>query len=201
MRKIIGFLILLFTLQQLCAETLVNIELLKNSTITIKGSTNLINFQLIQSGESLPNRNFTLCASQYQNKITLGEHKISLAVKRFTSDNIMALRDFLKLVKANEYPSIQININELETNATLEKEQAGKAMATVDLCITGITKQFLIPIDTKHSGDQFRLKGTKQISIRDFGLSPPIGMLGLLKVSEWIEIHFDIQCKILPLRH
>lgn len=112
----------------------------------------------------------------------------------------MALRDFLKLVKANEYPSIQIQINALETTVGVDKEQTGKAMATVHLCITGISKQYLIPIDTKYLGDQFRLKGSKHISIRDFGLSPPIGMLGLLKVSEWIDIQFDIHCKISALK-
>jgi hypothetical protein len=197
MKRLIGTLFIgLLILQSLSAEALVNIELQKNSSITINGSTNLINFQLNQSGENLPNRNFTLSGNQVQNKFILGEHTIALAVKRFTSDNIMALRDFLKLIKAKEFPTIQIHILSLETTAEIEKEQSGKAMACVNLCITGVNKQYLTPIDTKHSGDQFRLKGTKHINIRDFGLTPPSGMLGLLKVSEWIDIHFDIQCKI-----
>ena len=197
MKRLFGILTVgLLTFLSLHAEALVTIELQKNSTISIKGSTNLINFQLIQSGESLPNRNYTLSASQHQNKITLGEHKIALGVKRFTSDNIMALRDFLKLVKAKEYPTMQIQIISLKTDSEAEKEQTGKAIASVNLCITGVNKQYLIPIDTKHIGELFILKGTKHISIRDFGLTPPTGMLGLLKVSEWIDINFDIHCKI-----
>jgi hypothetical protein len=130
----------------------------------------------------------------------LGEHSIPLAVKRFTSDNIMALRDFLKLIKAKDYPYIKIHIISFETEEEREKELSGKTIATVNLNITGINKQYCIPIDTKQIGEQLILKGTKHINIRDFGLTPPVEMLGLLKVSEWIDIQFDIHCKINALK-
>ena len=200
MKRLVVLLVICLTLQNIKAEALVSVEIQKNSTICINGSTNLINFQLTQTSESLPNRFFTISGNQVQNKFILGEHTIPLAVKRFTSDNMMALRDFLKLLKAKDYPCIQIRIVSFETEAEKEKELSGKTIATVNLNITGIFKQYCIPIDTKHSGDQLILKGAKHINIRDFGLTPPIQMLGLLKVSEWIDIRFDIHCKINPLK-
>jgi len=36
----------------------------------------------------------------------------------------------------------------------------------------------------------------KKISIRDFGLTPISQMMGLIKVSEWIDIDFHMICKI-----
>ncbi len=200
MKRLVVLVVICLALQNIKAETLVSVEIQKNSTISIKGSTNLINFQLVQSSENLPNRNFSISGNQVQNKFMLGEHTIPLAVKGFTSDNIMAIRDFLKLIKAKEYPIILIHIISFETGAQKEKELSGKTIATVNLNITGISKQYLIPIDTKQIGDQLILKGSKHISIRDFSLIPPVEMLGLLKVSEWIDIQFDIHCKINALK-
>jgi len=42
----------------------------------------------------------------------------------------------------------------------------------------------------------FHLNGIKRINIRDFGLERPITMLGMIRVSEWIDIEiitdFDV---------
>jgi hypothetical protein len=33
------------------------------------------------------------------------------------------------------------------------------------------------------------------MTIRDFGIEPPVALLGLVRVSEWIEIDFDLVCE------
>ncbi len=69
-----------------------------------------------------------------------------------------------------------------------------QATANVDLTITGQTKSYSIPFETHQNDSKIHLKGNKRISIRDFGLEPPITMMGLIKVSEWIEIQFSTDC-------
>jgi hypothetical protein len=38
----------------------------------------------------------------------------------------------------------------------------------------------------------------KEINIRDFELTPPVHMMGMLKVEEWITINLFMECDILP---
>lgn len=71
-----------------------------------------------------------------------------------------------------------------------------KGNAYANITITGITKQYCFPISSDSDGENYFLNGRKNISIRDFGLIPPVEMMGLIKVSEWIDLDFHIVCKI-----
>ena len=96
------------------AQPLVNVSLQKNSSLTITGTTNVVSFKIFQNGEDLSNKKLSFTTSQNQNKISLSENKLSVAVKNFSSHNKMALRDFLKLIKSDTYPNMQVQINYLD---------------------------------------------------------------------------------------
>lgn len=197
MKKTIFIVLLNFaSYLALFSQTNVSINLQRNSSITINGTTNLLPFSLTQSGEKLTNRNFTISALQSQNKIILSENEHSIEVRKFNSSNKMALRDFLKLVKSDTYPYIQIQLNYIENQQASISDDYLKGNASVSITITGIKKQYIIPISSNKSGDFFTFKGKKRLNIKDFGLIPPIEMLGLLRVNEWIDIDFNLICKI-----
>lgn len=180
----------------LFAQATVSVDLQENSSITINGTSNLLSFSLSQSGDKLSNRNFILKASQIQNKIFLSLNQHSIEVKKFSSKNKMALRDFLKLLKSDTYPTIHIQLNYIENQPGTINNDYLKGVASISLTITGVTKQYLIPISSNKAGDFYTFRGKKKLNIRDFGLIPPIEMLGLLRVNEWIDIDFNLICKI-----
>lgn len=191
---IIGFI--LFLSQPLLAQSLVSVDLQKSSSVTITGSTNIVSFKLLFPGDMLPKKNFLITATQNQNRILLSQTQMSIAVKDFTSNNKMALRDFLKLIKHKSYPYIQVQLNYIDLNQNTEKSKLTKGNAYANITITGITKQYCFPISADSDGENYFLNGRKNISIRDFGLVPPVEMMGLIKVSEWIDLDFHIVCKI-----
>lgn len=172
------------------------VDIQKNSSIKINGTTNLLRFQLIQNGDKLSKRNFIINATQTQNKIFLNENEHSINVKDFNSSNKMALRDFLKLVEADSYPTIHIKLNYFEVDQKFNNKNISKANVSVDITITGKTKQYTIPVNSNHDNDIYTLKGIEKLNIRDFGLEPPVEMMGLIRVNEWINIEFNIICKI-----
>jgi len=178
------------------AQNLFSAELQKNSSLTISGSTNLLSFKIFQKGEKLSKNKLTVATTQSQNKIFLSQNQLSVAVKNFDSNNGMALRDFLKMVKSDSYPNLQVQINYLDLQPISEKRQAYTGNALVSITITGITKHYNIPISLNSNGDLYTVNGNKKLSIRDFGLSPQNKMMGLIKVSEWIDIDFHMICKI-----
>jgi len=191
---LIQLLVLIFN--TVSAQDSIGVDIQKNSTITINGTTNLLSFKLIQRGDKLLKRNFLITATQSQNKILLSQNEHTIIVKDFNSDNKMALRDFLKLVKADIYPTFNVKLNYFEVDPKDNSKEITKALVSVDLTITGKTRQYYIAVKSNHEGDVYNLRGNKKINIRDFGLVPPIEMFGLIRVNEWINIDFDIICKI-----
>lgn len=197
MKRLIGIIgCILFLSQVMLAQSIVTVDLEKSSSVTITGSTNIVSFKLLFPGDLLSKKNFVITATQNQNRILLNQMQLSIAVKDFTSGNKMALRDFWKLIKHKTYPSIHVQLNYIDLKQNLDKSRLIKGNAYANITITGITKQYCFPISSDSDGENYFLNGRKNISIRDFGLVPPVEMLGLIKVSEWIDLDFHIVCKI-----
>lgn len=197
MKKNIGILLLCFFLSQsFSAQNLVPAEIQSSSTLTINGSTNLIKFELHQNEEKLSKGKLKVGTTISQNKIYLTQNQLSVMVRSFTSNNFIALKEFFKLVKSNSYPALQVQINFAEPLLISEKGQNYNGNALITMTITGVTKQYSIPISLKTNGTLFILEGNKKLNINDFGLYPEPKMMGLVKISEWINIDFHIVYKI-----
>jgi len=178
------------------SQTTVKVDLLKNSWLAINGSTNVVGFRLLHNGDKLLGRSITMTASQNQNKIFLSQNQLAIQVSNFSSDNVMALRDFKKLIKSDAYPQIKVQLNYIETLPGNEKDAYSKGNASVSITITGVTHQYSIPVSSNKQSEYISVVGGKKIDIRDFGLQPPVEMMGLIKVSEWISIDFRMVCKL-----
>lgn len=197
MKKFIGLLILGFIISQsLAAQSLVTAELQKNSSLSIIGSTNLLSFKLSQNGEKLSRKKLTIATTQSQNKFFLSQNQLSVVVKNFTSNNPIALNEFLQMIKSDVYPTLQFQIDYVDTPPISNKEHAYEGTALVSITITGITRHYSFPISFNSNGGLYAVDGKKRMSIRDFGLNPKSKMMGLIKVSEWIDVDFHMVYKI-----
>lgn len=197
MKKLITLLVLSFIISlPATAQTLVSAEIQKNSSLTINGSTNIVPFKIYQNGDKLSRSKLSVVTTQNQNKIYVSQNQLSVVVKNFVSNNTMALKDFLKLLKSDIYPVLQVQLNYLDLQPLSDKGKAYNGEALVNITITGKTRHYSIPITFVSNGDVYTVNGNKKLSIRDFGLTPETKMMGLIKVSEWIDIDFHIICKI-----
>jgi len=197
MKKLIILLVLSFIItESVLAQELITAELQKNSVLTIKGSTNIVPFKIYQDGDKLFRNKFSITTTQSDKKIFLSQNQLSVVVKNFESDNRMALKDFLKLLKSDTYPNLNVQLNYLDLQPITEKGVNYNGNALVSITITGKTKKYIIPISFSSNGETYTVDGNKRLSIIDFGLTPESKMMGLIKVSEWIEIDFHMICKI-----
>lgn len=198
MKKLLYLLALYFIISiPAIAQSLVSAEIQKNSSLTITGSTNLVSFKIFQNGDKLIRSKLSIVTTQNQNKIALSQNQLTVAVKKFDSNNALALKDFLKLLKSDNYPTLQVQLNYLDVQPMSEKGKTYTGEALVNITITGKTRYYSIPISFSNNGDVYTVLGNKKLNIRDFGLTPETKMMGLIKVSEWIHIDFHIICKIL----
>lgn len=197
MLKTIYILLCLFAVQfYSSAQIAIKIELDKSSWLSIKGFTNVISFKIIHNGEKLQGKTFSVEVTQLGDKFEFSKNKLAVQVNDFNSDNKMALRDFKKLIKSDIYPTMEAQLNSVISSSQIEQKKRNKGIALVNITITGISRTYKIPVSSIKKDDYLTIEGGKKISIRDFELEPPTEMLGLIKVSEWINIDFHMVCKL-----
>jgi hypothetical protein len=194
---LILFQLAFFSILPVFAQNRVVVELQKNSSLIIHGSTNIVPFSLIQKGEKLSRSEVIVNFSKNQNRVVLGQSVLSVEVNDFRSDNKMAQHDFRKLVKADLYPQIHLQVMSLEMQPGSENgRQTFSGYAVVSITITNVTRHYTIPFIVTNEKEIHVVDGKKRISIRDFGLEPPVQMMGLIKVSEWIDVDFHLIFRI-----
>ena len=197
MKKYITILFLCFFLSQsISAQNLIPAEIKSSSTLTINGSTNLLKFNLHQNQEKLSKGKLKVGTTTSLNKTYLTQNQLTVMVKSFTSNNFIALREFFKMLKSDSYPTLQVQINFAEPLLISEKGQNYTGNAIINMTITGVTKQYSIPITLKSNGNVFILDGNKKLNINDFGMYPQPKMMGLVIISNWIDVDFHIIYKI-----
>ena len=196
MSRAILYILMLLLFADLNAQQRFVVEFGEKSELNIVGSTNVIPFTLSQKVVTFTGKKRTFTLNNAAGKIRFTENKIDIPVSMFDSDNKMALRDFKKLIQVDDYPDIRMTLNHINANLGSPDAKKIRAVASVDLTITGQTKSYTISFETLHDDAKFHLKGNKRISIRDFGLEPPVAMMGLIKVSEWIDIQISTDCTV-----
>lgn len=164
--------------------------------LSIQGKSNVVDFEFDQSSEKFIGKKLYVIASWRDDRIYLSESKLEIPVKSFSSSNKMALRDFYKLVKSDQYPIMHIELDHIEL---AENSSAAVGNAIIDVTITDVTKRYIFPVTTEKNGNNFTFDVKKEINIRDFNLTPPTHLMGMLKVDEWITINLFMECDILPV--
>jgi hypothetical protein len=178
----------------IAAQTKVTIDLQKQSKLTIHAATNLLKFTLEQEGQEILNKPMAIIATEENNKLYVNQNKLILKVKNFESNNPIAQSEFYKMMQTEKHPHLRIQLNHFDKVSQEDGKSTGNA--SVSITITGVTKQYNVPVSAKISGNLLTLEGRKKMTIRDFGIEPPVAMLGIVRVSEWIEIDFNLVCKI-----
>ncbi|PKO98746.1 MAG: hypothetical protein CVU13_08470 [Bacteroidetes bacterium HGW-Bacteroidetes-8] len=204
MLKSLQLLVLITLAGNLFSQTPTSLVINKESSLVINGSTNISKFKLTLEGEDFPGPKFIFNTNIGNNKITLSQNKISLSVNKFHSGNILALNGFLKLIKAKEFPFLDIvlnDINIIDKNSNIRVSSINtsadvQGIASVEITLTGVSRNYSIPFKAAKKGEELIGEGDIRLTIKDFGLTPPVEMMGLVKISEWIDISIKLNSSI-----
>jgi hypothetical protein len=175
----------------------VTVDVKDKSVLSIHGKSNVVDFTFDKPSKEFIYNKLYVVASWKNDKIYLSESNLEIPVKSFNSSNKMALRDFNKLVKSDQYPKMLIKLDHIELADRSSTSAVGNAV--IDVTITDVTKRYIFPVTTGKNGNNFTFDITKEINIRDFNLTPPVHMMGMIKVDELITINLFMECDILPL--
>lgn len=201
MKKIFTILLLFLTIEPILSQINTTMVIKRESSLVINGSTNISKFRLTLEGKDFPGPEYNFNTKIDGDKITLSKSKISLDVKKFHSPNILALNGFLDLIKAKEFPFLDIELKDITLyNISPDKDMDQnktksvphiRGVASVKITLTGQTRSYEIPFKAFQNKNEMSGEGSIRLTIKDFGLTPPVAMLGLVKISEWIEISIN----------
>ncbi|MGM0498045.1 MAG: YceI family protein [Bacteroidota bacterium] len=158
--------------------------------ISIEGRTNVNQFEFLYDSSNVKRRQS--CGKNQDGSYSGTTATFKLPVKAFDSKNKKMNRDFYTMLEASEYPEIIVEIEK----SKLQKMIDGELLSSIklDLTIAGNTRTVNSNCSylTEHSGDKIILKGKTKINLKDFSLSPPEKMLGLIHVNKTILINFEV---------
>ncbi len=120
--------------------------------------------------------------------------RIVIPVKEFECTNKFVYKDFLELLKVEQYPYLEIDIPH-NSNIKYNNDDS-VILKGVSITVAGVSNQYDIKckID-KVDNESFVLNGTTRIKLTDLEINPPVKLLGLVKVKNEIIINFEFCLK------
>ena len=116
---------------------------------------------------------------------------IDLKVRAFDSGNGIMNSDFRNMMKADINPFIQVELISLVPNWLPDGNwQVGKVEILVEM--NSISKKYTINCKIDNPGSLL-IYGREKIRLTDFELVPPVRMMGMVKVNEYVD--FDLSLR------
>jgi len=117
--------------------------------------------------------------------------KLKIPANEFNPSNPMMLDDFLKLIKASEYPYIDITI--FFENIKLPAGAESTVVPKIKVGLAGTSNTYEIPGRIHDCREEsVHLNGKVNISLQDFNLEPPSKFMGMVKVNNEVFINFGL---------
>ena len=160
------------------------LKISSQSELRITGDTNINSFNCIFDPEELP-KSLNVSFQKTNNKVLVfNSTSLKLNSKAFDCGSRPINRDFESLIKAEEFPYINLNLEKLKF---LNQKSA---LITLNIEIAGIEKEYVVPVEVDTAESNY--KGVIHLNIEDFKLEPPKKIFGLIKVKDEIEIEFNL---------
>ena len=98
----------------------------------------------------------------------------------------------LKALKAKDNPMIEFALSSYD----IAKSDAGmNGTLTGTLTLGGVPRTITLDAVATEESGALRVRGTHQLMMTEFGLTPPSLMLGTMKVNEKVTVGFDLYLK------
>jgi hypothetical protein len=171
-----------------------------NSRLFIEGSSNINTFECNSRDKTAP-ISFGFMLNDKGDTIRLTNAMLQLRTKNLDCDNSKMNADLCDAMKAEQYPTIKIDLLGAMTvgGANFEDvERDWKPLKVLaNLTITNVTKRVVLDVKArKIDGNKYRFVSVKDVRMTDYNVQPPEVMLGMIKVNNLIKLNIDITARL-----
>lgn len=190
--KRLPFILLAFILCSFFSSEVVNnktVKILEQSRIGILGSTNVNSFECklnVAEVNTLLKINF----KEDQKKIFFDKTALHIDVSCFDCGNNIMNSDFRELLQADIYPEIVLELKEIVVNPKNEQD----ILAYMAIHLAGKSRMYSFPLKVEKD-HLMHINGCLNLRLSDFEIEAPKKALGLIVVSDEIEINIDLRIK------
>jgi polyisoprenoid-binding protein YceI len=174
------------------------LDLLEDSRLWIEGTSTLHDWKcstgkLAASVELNSGGNSVLGAG------SLSKVNVTVPVKSLACGKDKMDENMFKALKADDFPTITYKLVRYDVLPGATKDSAA-IRAVGHLTIAGATREIVMDVATRRSGSKdARGTGSVAFLMSDFGIKPPVVMLGMLKTGDRITVGFDIHTTLTPV--
>jgi polyisoprenoid-binding protein YceI len=115
----------------------------------------------------------------------LQEFEVSIPAATLTSPKAGLDKNMHKALQVDTHPDIAFQLTRLERAST------GALMAVGTLRIAGVEREVALQLKTERRDAGLLVKGELVLLMTDYGIKPPIAMLGMLKTDPKITVTFE----------
>lgn len=186
---ILMFLVLVSFTESSSIKSKKSLLITDKSELYIKGTSNVSDFKCQYNIKTLDGP-IIVHYRKTHGILKFEDSELVLENKGFDCGGRGINRDFHGLLKSDVYPEIILRLKEVK----LKPHQKNTADALVEIEIAGIKQSYHMETEFDDTND-WHISGLLKLNINDFNLKAPKKMLGLIIVSEKIEINFKLVIK------
>lgn len=160
------------------------------SRLIINGKTNVNSFACKTSGYK---RRDTIEYEQNGTETIMLRNSLVLPVADFDCGIEAITNDFLEALNHKKYPNLEIHFMSLDgiDGADGQAQVRGK----VNILLSGMSKTYDITFNSSFNNGTLLLTGRQPALFKDFGLTPPRKMMGMIQVKEDLDVEFYIKLR------
>ncbi len=168
----------------------------KKSVLKLDGKTNVNNFTC-GCNEDFQSQSLMVTPAK-DGSLSLDFHlaSLNLSIKSLDCGNKLMNKDLQKALHADEHPYIVIELKKVEQdrcNRLSELKDWVRLKALTKITLNGYAKEYWLNISAKkYEANRYRFIGSKTLNMTDFCVTPPVAMMGMIKVQDAITINLDL---------
>lgn len=178
-------LLLLSTSLSIAQQTKKTIVFSPKSELNIAGSSNVNNFQCLFETKKL--NQFPISYNKIQNEIHFHQATLILPNTHFDCGGRGINRDFHSLIQTNIHPEIQLTLKRIKPKSN----RNNIVEVLVDIKIAGKTNSYKLDARFDRNG-HMNIDGKLKLNLNDFDLKAPKKLLGMIVISDQVEIDFNL---------
>lgn len=174
-----------------------NIEIVPSGALWLEGSASIVDYRCyaerLDGTGVIANSTHPELNIQGEGDVAL---QVTLPIRSLECGKEKMNRDMYEALQANRHPNITYRLLDAEMlNEISNPDSVGwmNIGARGLLTVAGVTDTTEMILQGQPIGQsRFRIKGSFPLNMRDFNIKPPTALLGLIRASEELIVHFDV---------
>jgi len=171
------------------------LELLDGSRFWIRGTSTVNTFSCtvdsVRGDGALPTGSSDVSTAAERAE---GAASLTVPVQQFDCGRTQMTEDLKETLRADEHPTIRFRLHEVEDTVPPDRADGWHRVAALGyLTVSGTERLVRVTAEGRPVEEGiYRLRGCKPIRMTYFGVEPPTKFMGVIKVDDRIEVHFDL---------